>query len=64
MHHKKPIPLRNKITLIDPRQRKAWVKRLGISLEELEAAISKVGNSVNAVTKEIELQRIVVDARG
>jgi hypothetical protein len=63
MHHKKAIPLRNKISLTDSRQRKAWVKRLGISLEELDAAISKVGNSVNAVTKEIELRRVVLDAR-
>jgi hypothetical protein len=43
--------------LSDPSQRKAWAKRLEISLEKLEAAISKVGNSVSAVTKEIEIQK-------
>jgi hypothetical protein len=42
----------------DPSQRRAWAKRLEISLDKLEAAIAKVGNSVSAVTKEIKIQKL------
>jgi hypothetical protein len=57
MHRIKPPPIRNKIDLADPAQLRAWTRRLGISAEALKAVIDKVGNSVAAVTKEVELQR-------
>jgi Protein of unknown function (DUF3606) len=57
MRRIKPQPLRNKIDLADPAQSRVWTKRLGISAEGLQRMIGKVGNSVAAVAKEIELQK-------
>lgn len=51
-------PIRNKIDLKDPAQLRAWTRRLGLSAAALKAAVDKVGNSVAAVTKEVELQRV------
>ena len=50
-------PVRNKINLKDPRQVRAWTRRLDITADSLKAVVSKVGNSVATVSKEIELQR-------
>ena len=50
-------PLRNKIDLAEPTQLRAWTRRLGMSADALKAVVDKVGNSVGAVTKEIELRR-------
>jgi hypothetical protein len=50
--------LRNKIDLADPGQVRAWTRRLAMSSDELKAIVDKVGNSIAAVTKEAELQRI------
>jgi hypothetical protein len=50
-------PVRNKINLADPSQVRAWTKRLGVSVEVLKTTVDKVGNSISAVTKEVELQR-------
>jgi Protein of unknown function (DUF3606) len=57
MRRIKHPPIRNKIDLADPAQLRAWTRRLGISAESLKAVVDKVGNSVAAVTKEVELQR-------
>ena len=57
MHRVKHPPIRNKINLTDPAQLRAWTRRLGISADALKAVVGKVGNSVAAVTKEVELQR-------
>jgi hypothetical protein len=57
MHRIKHPPIRNKIDLADPAQLRAWTRRLGISADALKVAVDKVGNSVAAVTKEVELQR-------
>jgi hypothetical protein len=57
MQRVKHPPVRNKINLADPSQVRAWTKRLGISVEALKAVIDRVGNSVAAVAKEVELQR-------
>jgi len=51
-------PVRNKIDLSDPGQVRAWKRRLGLSTSDLQRVVQKVGNSVSAVTKELELQRI------
>ena len=57
MHRIDHPPLRNKINLTDSAQVRAWARRLGVSADELKAVVEKVGNSIAAVTKEIELQR-------
>src|ERR1700730_13284967 len=57
MQRIKHPPIRNKISLADPTQVRAWTRRLAISPDSLKAVIDKVGNSVAAVTKELELQR-------
>jgi hypothetical protein len=55
-------PLRNKINPADPAQIRAWTRRLGVSADALQAVVDKMGNSVSAVTKEVELQRNVRQA--
>jgi hypothetical protein len=62
MHRVKHPPLRNKIDLADPAQLRAWTRRLGISVDSLKSVVDKVGNSVAAVTKEVELQRACYNA--
>jgi uncharacterized protein DUF3606 len=57
MQRVKHPPIRNKIDLAEPIQVRAWTRRLDISPDALKAVVEKVGNSVAAVTKEIELQR-------
>jgi hypothetical protein len=57
MQRIKHPPIRNKIDMADPAQVRAWNRRLGISADSLKAIVDKVGNSVAAVTKEVELQR-------
>jgi hypothetical protein len=58
MQRVKRPPVRNKIDLADPGQVRAWSRRLGIPTDALKAIVDKAGNSVAAVTKEVELQRI------
>jgi hypothetical protein len=57
MQRIKRAPIRNKINLTDPGQVRAWTRRLGLPVDELKAIVEKVGNSVAAVTKEVELRR-------
>jgi len=57
MQRVKHPPVRNKINLADPAQVRAWTRRLGVSIEVLKAVVDRVGNSVAAVAKEVELQR-------
>jgi Protein of unknown function (DUF3606) len=57
MRHAKPQPIRNKIDLADPRQSRILKKRLGISADDLQRVVEKVGNSIAAVSKEIEFQK-------
>ena len=49
--------IRNKIGLTDPNQVRSWKRRLGVSTEDLQRIVEKVGDSISAVTKEIELER-------
>jgi predicted nucleic acid-binding Zn ribbon protein len=58
MQRVKHPPIRNKIDMTDPAQVRAWTKRLRIRADDLKALIEKVGNSVAAVTKEVELDRM------
>jgi Protein of unknown function (DUF3606) len=57
MQRIKHPPMRNKIDLADPRQLRAWTRRLRIPPDLLQDVVGKVGNSATAVTKEIELRR-------
>jgi hypothetical protein len=57
MQRVKHPPVRNKINLADPSQVRAWTRRLGVSVEVLKVVVDKVGNSIAAVAKEVELQR-------
>jgi translation elongation factor EF-4 len=59
MRHVKPQPIRNKIDLADPNQIRILRRRLGISADDLQRVVAKVGNSIAAVCKEIEPQKPV-----
>jgi Protein of unknown function (DUF3606) len=48
---------RNKIDVADASQIRILKKRLGISSDDLHRVVAKVGNSIAAITKEIECQK-------
>jgi uncharacterized protein DUF3606 len=50
-------PSRNLIDLGNSKQVRTLTKRLGISKDELRRIIEKSGNSIAAITKEVELER-------
>ena len=50
-------PLRNHIAMNEELAVKYWTKHLGVSQDELQRAIDKVGNSAAAVRKELETSR-------
>jgi predicted RNA-binding protein YlqC (UPF0109 family) len=56
MRHAKPPPVRNKIDLADPCQIRSLKKRLGVSADDLQRVVGKVGNSIAAVSKELQKQ--------
>lgn len=58
MQRIKHPPIRNKINMAEPIQVRAWTRRLRIPADELNAIVEKVGSSVAAVIKEVELQRL------
>jgi hypothetical protein len=62
MQRVKHPPIRNKIDLAEPIQVRAWTRRLDISPDALKAVVDKVGNSIAAVTKEVELQQTISKA--
>jgi hypothetical protein len=57
MRRIKPRATRNKIDVADPTQIRILKRRLGVSSDDLHRVVAKVGNSIAAVTKEIELQK-------
>jgi hypothetical protein len=57
MQRTKHPPIRNKIDFADPSQVRALSRRLRVRADELKAIVEKVGNSVAAVSKEVELRR-------
>lgn len=57
MQRIKHPPLRNKVDLADPAHVRALTRRLQISADALKVVVGRVGNSVAAVTKEVELQQ-------
>lgn len=46
-------PDRSKINMNEDYEVKYWTKHLGVSREELQRAVDKVGNSASAVRKEL-----------
>jgi hypothetical protein len=50
---KKTQPLRNHIAMNEPLEVKYWTKHLGVTRDELQRAVDKVGNSAAAVRKEL-----------
>jgi hypothetical protein len=49
----KAPPLRNHIAMDEELEVKFWTKHLGVSREDLQRAVDKVGNSAAAVRKEL-----------
>jgi len=49
----KTPPLRNLIAMDEELEVKYWTKHLGVTQEELQRAVDKVGNSAAAVRKEL-----------
>ena len=62
MHHARPQPVRNRIDFADPSQVRGLKKRLGISADDLQRAVGKVGNSIAAVSKELQTTAPVTEA--
>jgi hypothetical protein len=50
---RKQWTIRNRINLQEPWEVDHWTKELGVSKDELQKAIKKVGNSAEAVRKEL-----------
>jgi hypothetical protein len=59
VRHAKLQPIRNKIDLADPSQIRILKRRLGISADDLQRVVEKVGNSIAAVCKETEPQKAI-----
>jgi hypothetical protein len=51
---KRGQPDRSKIAMNEAFEIRYWIKHLGVSKEELQRAVDKVGNSATAVKKELE----------
>jgi len=49
----KTPPLRNHIAMNELLEVKYWTKHLGVTRDELQRAVDKVGNSAAAVRKEL-----------
>jgi len=49
----KVMPDRSKITVTSENEIKYWVKHFGVTREELERAVERVGNSAASVRKEL-----------
>jgi Protein of unknown function (DUF3606) len=56
MRRPKIQPIRNKLDLTDRVQVHVVTKRLGVSQAELTHLVSRVGNSIAALSKEVHLQ--------
>ena len=51
--HNKSQPDRSKINMPEDFEVKYWTRQLGVSKEQLQEAIDKVGNAAAAVRKEL-----------
>ena len=57
MRRSRQLTTRNRIDLNDAGQTRSVRRRLGISDDDLHRLVAKVGNSISAVAKEVELAR-------
>ena len=57
MRRIKHPPLRNKLDVADTQQVRLLKKRLGVSADDLLRTVEKVGNSIAAISKEVEVQK-------
>jgi hypothetical protein len=53
---KKEQPDRSKINMHQPDEVKYWVRTLGVTKEDLQKAVEKVGNSAATVRKELGIE--------
>jgi hypothetical protein len=54
---KKGAPDRSKINMHHPSEVKCWIHELGVSREQLQKLVDKVGNAAAAVKKELDHAR-------
>jgi hypothetical protein len=57
MRTRKPHPVRTTLDLGDEAQVKSLRRRLGLSNEDLVRIVTKVGNSIAAISKEVEIEQ-------
>src|SRR3954469_10046735 len=57
MRRTRQLNARNRIDLQDADQIRSLKRRLGISNDDLHRLVAKVGNSISAVTKEVEFAK-------
>lgn len=57
MRRSRQLTTRNRIDLADAGQTRSLQRRLGISHDDLHRLVAKVGNSISAVAKEVELAK-------
>jgi Protein of unknown function (DUF3606) len=55
MNIRRAQPDRSKINMQEPHEVKYWARALGVSRQDLEKAVDKVGNAAAAVRKELGL---------
>lgn len=58
LRKRSPRSIRTTLDLGDPRQVKSVRKRLGVSPTDLARIVEKIGNSLAAIEKEIEIERV------
>jgi hypothetical protein len=64
MPRQKRSAARSKIAIDDAEEVKYWSKHFGITSEELQRLVGKVGNSAAAVRKELQLGNVVSPRSG
>ncbi|MBV8399837.1 MAG: DUF3606 domain-containing protein [Acetobacteraceae bacterium] len=57
MRIRKPRPIRTTLDLADEAQVRSVRKRLSISNDDLARIVAKTGNSIAAISKEVQLER-------
>ena len=53
LNHSPKKPARNRIDLSTEEMARHWCKHLGVSRDEIAAAVAKVGNNAESVLKEL-----------
>jgi hypothetical protein len=57
MRIRKPRPIRTTLNLADEAQVRSVRKRLSISNDDLARIVAKIGNSIAAISKEVQFER-------